>query len=360
LRSFSDIDTALAGLPPDLMRLLGRIEYARGREDLFREQAPQILERLAAQTRFDSITASSAIENVIVEDDRALKILSEPDATDGSFRDRSEQEFAGYRDATDYLLAKDQEPLSVGLILHIHRLLMRHTGDASAGELKRADNLIGDRGADGGLTVVFKTVPAGLQTERQLTELVARYEDAIAAEHLPRLLLLAMLILDFLAIHPFQDGNGRTARLLTTCELLRHGYGVARYISIEQRIFDSKNSYYEALRASQADWHSAGHDPWPWAGYLLRVLDDAYVDFTRRVIADRHLTGATKEQQARNFVLTQAPRSFRFAQIVAALPDISQATIRNALNGLRDEGYLDVGLGKSAVWTRTERPAADS
>jgi hypothetical protein len=97
LRSFSDIDATLTGLPPDLVRLLGRIEYARGREELLGVQAPQILERLAAQTRFDSITASSAIENVIVEDDRALKILSEPNATSGTFRDRSEQELAGYR-----------------------------------------------------------------------------------------------------------------------------------------------------------------------------------------------------------------------------------------------------------------------
>jgi Fic family protein len=137
--------------------------------------------------------------------------------------------------------------------------------------------------------------------------------------------------------------------------LLRHGYGVARYVSVEQRVFDSKHSYYAALRASQANWHSTEHDPWPWAGYLLRVLDDSYDDFVRHVAAGRKLTGATKEQQARNYVLTQAPRSFRFAQIVAALPDISQATIRNALNGLRDEGRLDVGLGKSAMWTSAEK-----
>lgn len=343
----------LTGLPPELMKVLAQIEYCRGREELFQIQSPQILERLAAQTRFDSITASSAIEDVVVDDQRALKILAEPDGAAGPFRDRSEQEFAGYRDATDYLLAKDTEPLSVGLIMHIHRLLMRHTGDPGAGALKASDNAIGDRHPDGTVTVVFKTVPAGAPTEQALTELIARYEEALTAAELPALLLLAALILDLLAIHPLQDGNGRTARLLTTCELLRHGYGVASYVSIEQRIFDSKNSYYAALSASQAGWHSGEHDPWPWAGYLLRVLEDSYEDFVRRVAADRQLVGATKEQQARNYVLTQAPRSFRFAQIVAALPNISQATIRNALNGLRDDGYLEVGLGKSARWTRT-------
>jgi Fic family protein len=349
----------LTGLLPELMALLARIEYARGQEELFQIQSPQILERLAAQTRFDSITASSAIEDIVVDDDRALKILGKPDGDPGPFRDRSEQEFAGYRDATDYLIAKEPEPLTVGLILHIHRLLMRHTGDPDAGQLKSSDNVIGDRHPNGGVTVVFKTVPAGPQVEANLKELVDRYEEALATKRAPPLLLVAMLILDFLGIHPFQDGNGRAARLLTTSELLRHGYGVAGYVSIEQRVFDSKNSYYTALRESQADWHIGEHDPWPWTGYLLRVLDDSYEDFVRRVAADRKLVGATKEQQARNYVLAQAPRSFRFAQIVAALPNISQATIRNALNGLRDDGYLGVGLGKSARWTRTEKGVED-
>lgn len=359
MRSFSDIHETRADIPGDLVKLLGRIEYERGRDALFRVQAPQVLERLAARTRFDSITASSAIENVVVDDDRALKLLRES-PTDGAYRDRSEAEFAGYRDATDELLGKERESLTVPLVLHVHRLLMRHTGDPLAGRLKTADNVIGDLSPDGRMTVVFKPVPAGPETERQLVELVERYEEALADDRLPALLLLAALVLDFLAIHPFQDGNGRVARLLTANELLRHGYGVVRYVSIEQRIFESKNSYYAALRASQADWHEGRHTLWPWSGYLLRVLADAYEDFARRVAAGTELVGATKEEQARNYILTQAPRSFRFAQIADALPDISQATIRNALDGLKGEGMLSAGRGRSASWTRTDEPARET
>jgi Fic family protein len=356
LRSFSDIHQTLDGLPAELVTLLAGIEYGRGREDLFRTQAPQVLERLAARTRFDSITASSAIENVVVDDDRALKLLREPSA-DGSYRDRSEAEFAGYRDATDELLRKASEPLTVPLVLHVHRLLMRHTGDPLAGRLKTTDNVIGDLSPDGRVTVVFEPVPAGPATERGLVELVERYEESVADGALPPLLLLAALVLDFLAIHPFQDGNGRVVRLLTANELLRHGYGVTRYVSIEQRIFESKNSYYAALRASQTGWREGRHDVWPWTGYLLRVLADAYDDFAQRVAAGTELVGATKEEQARNYILTQAPRSFRFPQIVDALPDISQATIRNALDGLKAEGLLSVGRGRSATWTRTDEAA---
>jgi Fic family protein len=357
LHSFIDIDRTLAGIPPELVTVLAQVEYGRGREELFRAQAPQVLERLAARTRFDSITASSAIEDVVVDDDRALKLLRDPTLTESSLRDRSEAEFAGYRDATDELLGKEPEPLTVPLLLHLHRVLMRHAGDPLAGRLKTSDNLIGDLSPEGRVTAVFKPVPAGPETERQLVELVERYEQAVGHARLPPVLLLGALVLDFLAIHPFQDGNGRVARLLTTNELLRHGFDIARYVSIEQRIFETKHSYYAALRTSQADWHAGTHDPWPWIGYLLRILADAYDDFARRVAAGTELVGTTKEEQTRSYILTQAPRSFRLAQIVDALPDISQATIRKALEALKAEGRLEVGRGRSATWRRTDEPA---
>jgi Fic family protein len=352
LRSFSDIRAALEAPPLDVVALLGRIELGRGREGLYRSQSPQVLERLAAQTRFDSITASSAIEDVFVDDDRAVKILRDPEGA-GAYRDRSELEFAGYRDATDYLVTKEPEPLTVPLLLHLHRLLMQHAGDPLAGALKTSDNVIGQR-AGGLVTVIFKPVAAGGQTEWHLGELVARYEAALADAEVPDLLAICALVLDFLAVHPFQGGNGRISRLLTTHELLRGGWGVARYVSLEQRIFESKNTYYAALRASQAGWHDAGHDLWPWTRYLLRVIADAYDDFERKIAAGTRLMGGTKHEQARNYILTQAPRTFRLAQIFDALPDISPATIRDAADALKDDGILQVGRGRSAVWTRID------
>jgi Fic family protein len=353
LRSFSHITDRFAAIPLDVVQLLTSIDNSRGREELFHTQAPQVLERLAARTRFDSITASSAIEDVVLDDERALELLrGEPT---GPYRDRSEGEFAGYRDAVDYLIAKEPEPLGVPLVLHVHRLLMRNTDDPTAGKLKRSDNFIGTDPEVGPRKIIFETVPAGTPTEWHLTELVARYEAALAAGRVPKLLLIAALVLDFLAIHPFEEGNGRVARLLTTNEMLRHGYGVARYVSIEQRIFDSKNSYYVALRQSQGGWHDEQHDGLPWARYLLRVIEDAYSDFEQRVAAGTALVGRTKREQARNYIETQAPRRFRLAQIADALPDISQATIRDALEDLRSDGLYTVGRGRSAVWERTER-----
>jgi Fic family protein len=335
-----------------VVQLLTSVANSRGREDLFRAQAPQVLERLAARTRVDSITASSALEDIVLDDDRALALLR--GGTVGPYRDRSESEFAGYRDAVDELLGKPSEPLSVAFVLHLHRVLVRNTGDPAAGQLKTVDNFIGAQLPDGTRTVIFETVAAGEPTRRALTELVERYEDAVAEGRVPPLLLVSALILDFLAIHPFEDGNGRVARLLTTNELLRHGFGVVRYVSLEQRIFDSKNSYYLALRESQSGWHSAKHDLGPWMMYLLRVIDDAYSDFEERVAAGTDLIGATKHEQAANYILSHAPRRFRLAQVSDALPDISEATIRNALEDLRAQGRLRVGRGRTAMWERID------
>ena len=273
MRTFTTLPTLAAAMPVALVRELARVERGRGREELYREQAPQVLERLAAQSRFESVTASSAIENIVVTATRARALVDSPAVT---FRDRSEREFAGYKDALDSILAREPAPLEPELVQHLHRLLMRHTDDPHAGRLKHANNFVGNRREDGVVEVVFRTVPAGEETERQLGELVARYEEAVAADLVHPLVLVAALVLDFLSIHPFVDGNGRVARLLTTQELLRHGYGVARYVSLEQRIFDAQSSYYETLQESQRGWHEGAHDIWPWTGFLLRLLADAY------------------------------------------------------------------------------------
>jgi Fic family protein len=349
VRSFSDIATRFDPVSVDVVQLLTKIDNSRGREELFRTQRPQVLERLARQTRFDSITASSAIENVVLNDARALALIRGTPA--GPYKDRSEEEFAGYRDAVDYLMDKEPEGLTVPLVVHLHRLLMRHTGDPLAGKLKQYDNYIG---AEGSGAVIFETVPAGQPTQRALTELVARYEEAVAAGQIPPLLLTSALILDFLAIHPFEEGNGRVARLVTTLELLRHGYGVARYVSTEQRLYDSKNTYYIALRQSQSGWHDSGHDLKPWTLYLLRTIEDAYTDFEQKVAAGTELVGKTKREKARDYILSQAPRRFRLAQIVEALPSISQATIRDALDELRSDGLVTGSRGPAALWERTD------
>jgi Fic family protein len=188
-----------------------------------------------------------------------------------------------------------------------------------------------------------------------LSELFLRYAQAKREARTHPLVLIGALVLDFLAIHPVADGNGRLARLLTTYELLATGYGVARYVSVEQRIFKAKNVYYQTLYESQRDWHTGEHSIWPWTSFLVEILDGAYEDFEQR-LTDAQAHGS-KQERVRSFILTQAAREFQTRDVRRALPGVSPGTIRLVLNELRDGGLIkSSGSGAGARWRR-ERPS---
>jgi Fic family protein len=312
---------------------------------------PELLTQLSEDARVASITASNAIEGVVVEDHRAEQIA------EGSrrFRNRNEREFAGYRDAIDELMRQDPaQALDVPYVLHLHRLLFAHSG-GRGGHLKSNQNLIVSY-ESGNRKIIFEPTPPE-ETEFQLTELLVRYEAAKRAQVAHPLVLIGALIVDFLAIHPVADGNGRLARLLTTCELLNQSYRVARYVSIEQRIYESRNSYYQALYESQRGWHQGEHSVWPWIGYFSRILISAYESFEERVAAARSQSGS-KRERVREHILEHAANQFRRRDVERALPGISDATVRLVLAELREEGRIEAeGAGRGARWRRLEPPA---
>lgn len=354
MRSFVDLDRTLGAQPLRLGARLARLDVGRGREALFRDQLPELLRSLAQETRVASITASSAIEGVIVDPTRAEKLAQEG-VEPRRFRNRNEREFAGYRDAMDGIMrAAPLEPITVPYVLHLHRQLFRYT-DGGGGRLKSDQNLIASY--ERGHREVIFTPPSPKETEFLLPELVGRYRVAAETRAAHPVLLIAAFVLDFLAIHPVADGNGRLARLLTTHALLQEGYGLARFVSVEQRMFDTKNAYYAALYASQRRWHEGTHDIWPWAEYLVAVLEVSYDDFEARVAARRNLAGRSKQDRVREYVLHQAPAVFRLRNIRAALPGVSDPTIRLVLSELRHEGLVDIdetagGSGPQAAWRR--------
>ncbi|MDQ3720077.1 MAG: Fic family protein [Actinomycetota bacterium] len=347
MQSFIDLDRTFGAQPRDLGGVLARIDTGRGQEKLFLDQRPELLKRLSENARIASITASNAIEGVVVESIRAEKIV------EGSprFRNRNEKEFAGYRDAVDALMRLDRhELLTVPFVLHLHRQLFEHTG-ARGGYLKTDDNLIVSY--ESGLREVIFTPPEPKRAEFMLSELLTRYNSLKDEGQIHPLVLIGGLVVDLLAIHPVADGNGRLARLVTTHELLSQGYGVARYISIEQRILESKNTYYDRLYRSQRDWHEGKHDIWPWTSYLAQILAGAYDDFEHRVAVAAEEVGS-KQGRVRDYILKQAPREFRRRDIERALPEVSHATIRLVLNDLRDrEQIVPQGAGPTARWRRT-------
>ena len=347
MRSFTDLDAIIGMVPSQVVTRLRAIDFGRGSEALYRDQMPGLLTELADRARVLSITASSAIEGVIVADvDRAQRIIDRRTTT---LRNRSEQELAGYRDAQDYLIREDWRPLNAGLILHLHRLLFAHTA-MPGGAFKTEDNLVVDRSPDGSTTVRFTPVSA-TNTPFAVDDLIDRYGNALAVGAHHPVLLSGLFILDLLVIHPFEDGNGRVARLLTGAMLSEHGYTVGRYVSLEQATAESADAYYQALLDSTHGWHEGTADPWSWLSYFTSLIAEAYAIFADRAAAAQ--IPGTKQQRVRDHILRHAPATFRLADIRTAVPGVSDQTIRLVLEHLRNEGRVRVdGTGRSATWTR--------
>lgn len=356
MKSFIDLERTFGSQPPRLGAVLARVDIGRGREELYLDQVPELLRSLASQTRIESISASSAIEGVTVDPSRAGKLIDADQPI--RFRDRNEQEFAGYRDAVESIVRTDPpERMSVPLILGVHRDLFRHT-EARGGYLKQDDNKIVSRDEHGIATVLFEP-PPWQETEFLLAELVARYNDALDRELAHPVVLIGAFVLDFLSIHPVADGNGRVARILTTQALLERGYGIPRYISIEQHLFETKNTYYNVLSQSQREWNEGNHSIWPWVTYLVETLADAYAAFGQRVASERRgQKRLTKQERVRIHVLDYAPRTFTVDMLRHALPGISDQTIRLVLAAMRQEGLIvSDDTGRGATWTRVTSPA---
>jgi len=346
MRSFTRANT-LDPVPGDVVSLLRRIDIAAGAETRHVDQLPQLFGALQQQARIESVTASSAIEGVHVAEGRVPNLLS---GHPQRIRNRSEAEFAGYSAALDYLNQQDPGELTVGLVLHLHRLLFSFT-DGRGGHFKAEDNVVIDRHPDGSTHTRF--TPVGwAETPFYVDELVSRTNAALAANETHPLLIVAAFALDLLCIHPFADGNGRVARLATTHLLQRSGYGVGKYVSVEQLIYETRDEYYQALAASTRGWFDDGrHNVWPWAGYLLDRLDAAYTRFGTRVAAGTG--GGTKQHRVRDFVLLHAPTPFTIADIRRAVPGVSDNTIRLVLAELRDQRLIAAdGSGRNASWHR--------
>lgn len=353
MRSFTgagNIDRTLGSVPGAVVMLLSRIDIGRGRQDLYSKQLPALLTELALRARTESITASSALEGIVVPDaERAARII---DDKLPSLRTRSEQELAGYRAALDYLFNRDWRPLNVGLVLHLHRELFAHT-NTPGGHFKTDDNLVVDRSPDGSVAVRFVPVSAA-DTDFYTQELIERYTQAVALKVHHPVLLIGLFVLDLLTIHPFDYGNGRVTRVLTNAVLADAGYQVCRYVSLEQLIAESADTYYETLLLSTRGWHENANDPWPWLTYFVDILARAHTRFEQHTTEIRS-TG-TKQDRVRDYVLNHAADIFRIADIRIALPGISDQTIRLALESLKENRLIvSEGTGRGAVW-RLLRP----
>lgn len=269
MHEFDFINRPKELLTPEVVALLTRLHECRGRQELFIEAEPDVLTALLEVAKIQSTDASNRIEGIYTSDERLKAIVQEKVQP----RNRNEEEISGYRDvlATIHESYEHITPRP-NSILQLHRDLYSFSSSAVGGVYKNSDNIIAEKHADGTETVRFRPVPA-FQTADAMLNLCTRYNDAIKAATYNPLILMPIFILDFLCIHPFNDGNGRMSRLLTLLLLYRAGFIVGKYISIEMLIEKSKDSYYEALQASSQDWHEDRNNYLPFLKYMLGVMD---------------------------------------------------------------------------------------
>ena len=335
-------------LTPDIVALLTQIHEFKGEQNLFIEAHSDTLTQLVEIAKIQSTEASNKIEGIYTSDERLKKIVLDKTTP----RTRNEQEIAGYRD----VLATIHEsyeyiPLRPSMILQLHRDLYKFSGMSIGGSYKNADNVIAETDAQGNRFIRFQPVPAW-ETAEAMEMACQAYDQAVQSGANP-LLIIPMFILDFLCIHPFNDGNGRMARLLTLLLLYRSGYIVGKYISLEKVIEQSKETYYETLQQSSFGWHENENDYAPFVRYLLGTIVAAYRDFSDRV---QFLTtkGLSKPDRIRELIKTTLGKITK-TEIMEKCPDISQATVQRTLIDLQKQGEilkLSGGRYTAYIWNR--------
>lgn len=339
-------------LTPDIVAMLTAIHDFRGEQLLYIEADKDALAQLLEIAKIQSTEASNRIEGIIITDERLKKIVREKTMP----KTRGEKEIAGYRDVLNTIHEKyDYIPPRSSIILQLHRDLFKYSGLPIGGSYKAADNMITEQLPDGSQRVRFQPVPAW-ETPETMENLCRAYLQAVQDAEMDPLLLMAIFVLDFLCVHPFNDGNGRMSRLLTLLLLYRAGYIVGKYVSIEKLIADSKETYYEALQESSDGWHEGENDYAPFVRYMLGVILAAYREFSSRV----HLLTKgkfTKIERVREIIKNHLGTITK-SEIKAECPDISTITVQRALADLLEKGEITkIGGGRYTkyVWNGEDK-----
>ena len=330
----------------EILGLIAAIYKEAGKQEMYLKQRPEELEKLVEIAKVQSTEASNAIEGIVTTSTRIRQLVEEKTAP----RNRDEQEIAGYRDALNIIHENfDAIPITRNYILQLHKVLYSHMNNPMAGQTKSVQNYISATYPDGHTETLF-TPLAPFETPEALDRICDEYNRVIGNMEAEPLIVIPIFIHDFLCIHPFNDGNGRMSRLLTTLLLYRNGFYVGKYISLEAKIAKNKDLYYAALRQAQEGWHEGTEDAVPFIKYLLGIILSAYRDFEDRFSLVEQKKPAL--ETVRQATLNKIGR-FSKQDIRELCPALSVSSIEGALRKLVASGELKrEGNGKSTCYYR--------
>ncbi len=330
-------------VPMSTAWLLNDIAEAKGRQELYTRQSPQVLKALREMALIQSTESSNRIEGVTVAADRLRPLVlgnTKP-------RDRSEQEVQGYRRALNEIHTRHEKlAIMPDTLRRLHALCQSASGDA--GQFKKVDNEVIQLVPGTAPVIRFRCVKAK-DTPAAVEEMCLLYRHALDQDNIPPVIAMAGLVLDFLCIHPFRDGNGRVSRLLTLLALYQHGYEAGRYVSLERMVEESKEDYYECLHRSSQRWHEGKHELTPWFNFLLAIIRRSYVEFEKRAGQVKAPRGAKAELVLA--AIREQPGDFRLADIERACPGVGREWIRSLLTDLKAAREASCrGKGPAARW----------
>lgn len=330
----------------DILGYIAAIYKEAGKQELYLKQRPNELEKLVEIAKIQSTEASNAIEGIVTTSTRIRQLVEEKTTP----RNRDEQEIAGYRDALSIVHENfDAIPITRNYILQLHKIMYSHMSNPMAGQTKNVQNYISAKYPDGHTEILFTPLPP-FETPDALDRICDEYNRVIGNFELEPLLAIPIFIHDFLCIHPFNDGNGRMSRLLTTLLLYRNGFYVGKYISLEAKIARNKDLYYSALSQAQHGWHEGTEDVVPFIKYLLGTILAAYKDFEDRFsLVETKLPALEMVRQASMYKIGR----FNKQDIRELCPTLSNSSIEKAFRDLIALGEIQKeGKGKGTCYFR--------
>ena len=344
MRNYNYRDKWQKLLTPEIVKKLTLISEYKGEQRLFIEAHKDELKELVEIAKIQSTEASNRIEGIFTADDRLKNLVQEKTTP----RNRDESEIAGYRDVLNTIQENyDYIPINANYFLQLHRDLYKFVGNVDGGLFKTGDNIIQEEDDKGNKKIRFRPVPAW-ETAESVDALCEAFRDAKG--EVDPLILNAMFILDFLCIHPFNDGNGRMSRLLTLLLLYQSDYIVGKYISIEKIIEESKETYYEVLQDSSLNWHENENDYKPFVNYMLGVIVSAYKEFESRVklVTNPNLSKSDRIRE----IIKNHIGTITKSELLEMNPDISDTAVQRTLAELlKNNEIKKIGGGRYTKYT---------
>lgn len=330
----------------EIVSYLAKIHEFKGRQELFLSNKPDVLKGLVELAIVQSTQSSNKIEGILTTNERIRELIEKKTLP----KNRDEEEILGYQDVLNTIHENYEHiPITSSIILQLHRDLFKYSAKSIGGNYKNTQNYISETRIDGTQGVRFIPL-APYETPKAIEDICVSYNEEIDKGVMSPLILILIFIHDFLCIHPFNDGNGRMSRLLTTLLLYKLGFVVGKYISLEEKIEKTKQIYYDTLEQSGVGWHENQEDAEPFVKYLLGIILSAYRDFEERVdLYDLKPSALDQVKRAVEMKLGKFTKS----DIMELCPSISRASVENSLSRLVEEKYIERhGKGRGTFYTR--------